>query len=155
VILLYGSLVFIGAVSGATNVLNPLEKLTSSGVVSMPKEGIVFKRVKNIAELEEAIKLSEKPVMLDFYADWCVACKEFEEITFKDEQVIQKLKGFTLLQADVTANNQDDKDLQKRFGIVGPPGIIFWDKNNQEINAAKIVGYKNPKEFLEVINSHF
>ncbi len=155
VILIYGVLVFVGAVSGATNVLNPLEKLTSSRTIAMAQNELVFKKVKNIAQLEVAIKNSNKPVMLDFYADWCVACKELEGITFKDEKVIEKLKGFTLLKADVTANNQDDKDLQKRFDIVGPPGLIFWDENNKEINAAKIVGYKNPKEFLEIINKHF
>ncbi|WP_375724845.1 protein-disulfide reductase DsbD [Arcobacter sp. KX21116] len=155
VILIYGVLVFTGAVSGATNVLNPLEKFTSSKVVSTSEAGITFKRIKNLTELEEEIKKSDKPVMLDFYADWCVACKEFEATTFKDAQVIQKLKGFTLLQADVTANNQDDKELQKKFSIIGPPGIIFWDKDNNEINASKIVGYKNSKEFLEILNKHF
>ncbi|WP_419766160.1 MAG: protein-disulfide reductase DsbD [Arcobacter sp.] len=155
VILIYGVIVFVGAVSGATNVLNPLEKFTSGKTIAMQQNELVFKSVKNITQLEEAIKSSNKPVMLDFYADWCVSCKELEEITFKDEQVIQKLKGFTLLRADVTANNQDDKDLQKRFNIVGPPGLIFWDKNKKEINAAKIVGYKNPKEFLEIVNKHF
>ncbi|WP_428024287.1 protein-disulfide reductase DsbD [Arcobacter sp.] len=155
VILIYGVLVFVGAVSGATNILNPLEKFTSSKVVSMQEKGLSFKRVKNIAELEDEIKKSTKPVMLDFYADWCVACIEFEKITFKDEAVKSKLSGFTLLQADVTANNQDDKELQKRFGIVGPPGIVFWNKDKKEVNAAKIVGFKNPKEFLEVLNKHF
>jgi thiol:disulfide interchange protein DsbD len=155
VILIYGVIVFVGAVSGATNVLNPLEKFTSGKTISMQQNELVFKSVKNIAELEEAIKSSDKPVMLDFYADWCVSCKELEEITFKDEQVIQKLKGFTLLRADVTANNQDDKELQKRFDIVGPPGLIFWDENKKEINAAKIVGYKNPKDFLEIVNKYF
>ncbi|RXJ82240.1 protein-disulfide reductase DsbD [Arcobacter sp. F2176] len=155
VILIYGVLTFVGAVSGATNVLNPLEKFTSSKVVSTSEAGITFKRIKNLTELEAEIKKSDKPVMLDFYADWCVACKEFENITFKDDRVIEKLKGFTLLQADVTANNQDDKELQKRFNIIGPPGIIFWDKDNNEINASKIVGYKNPKEFLEILNKHF
>ena len=155
VILIYGVLTFVGAVSGATNVLNPLEKFTSSKVVSASESGITFKRIKNLTELESEIKKSDKPVMLDFYADWCVACKEFENITFKDDRVIEKLKGFTLLQADVTANNEDDKELQKRFNIIGPPGIIFWDKDNNEINASKIVGYKNPKEFLEILNKHF
>jgi thiol:disulfide interchange protein DsbD len=154
VILIYGVLVFVGAVSGATNVLNPLEKFTSGKVLSTSESRITFKRIKNIAELEDEIKKSDKPVMLDFYADWCVACKEFEVTTFKDAQVIQKLKSFTLLQADVTANNDDDKQLQKRFEIIGPPGIIFWNKNKQEINAAKIVGYKNSKEFLEILNKH-
>lgn len=155
IIFIYGVLAFVGAVSGATNILNPLEKLTSKTAVSLESNKLVFQKVRNIDELNNAIKASTKPVVLDFYADWCVACKELEEITFKDEKVIAKLKGFTLLQADVTANNQDDKDLQNKFGIVGPPGLIFWDENNKEINGAKIVGYKNPKEFLEVVNKYF
>jgi thioredoxin:protein disulfide reductase len=153
-IFVLGVSLFVGAISGATNPLNPLEKFTSTkGIVASDK--LVFNKIKNIEELELAIKNSSKPVMLDFYADWCVACKELEEITFKDEQVIAKLKNFTLLQADVTANNDDDKALQKRFEIVGPPGLIFWDENNTEIKASKIVGYKNPKDFLEIINKHF
>ncbi len=154
VIFILGVILFIGAISGATNPLNPLEKFTS-GVTQISTQKLVFKKIKNIQELELAIKESDKPVMLDFWATWCVACKEFEEITFKDEEVIKKLQGFTLLQADVTANNDDDKALQKMFGIVGPPGIIFWDKNKNEIKASKIVGYKNPKEFLEIINKNF
>jgi thiol:disulfide interchange protein DsbD len=93
--------------------------------------------------------------MLDFWASWCVSCKELDLITFKDEEVIKKLQGFTLLKADVTENNDDDKALQKRFGIVGPPALVFWDDKKQEIQSAKIVGYKNPKEFLEIVNKNF
>jgi thiol:disulfide interchange protein DsbD len=93
--------------------------------------------------------------MLDFWASWCVACKELEEITFKDKEVIQKLQGFTLLKVDVTQNSDEDKELQKRFGVVGPPALIFWDDKKQEKQNSKIVGYKNPKEFLEIINKNF
>ncbi len=155
VIFILGVVLFVGAISGATNPLNPLEKFTSSKAVQSLDEKLVFTKIKNIQELEFAIKNSDKPVMLDFWASWCVACKEFEEITFKDEEVIKKLQGFTLLKADVTANNDDDKALQKMFGIVGPPGIIFWDKDKKEISSSKIVGYKNPKEFLEILNKNF
>ena len=155
VIFILGVVLFVGAISGATNPLNPLEKFTSSKAVQSLDEKLVFTKIKNIQELELAIKNSDKPVMLDFWASWCVACKEFEEITFKDEEVIKKLQGFTLLKADVTANNDDDKALQKMFGIVGPPGIIFWDKNKKEITSSKIVGYKNSKEFLEILNKNF
>jgi thiol:disulfide interchange protein DsbD len=116
---------------------------------------LVFQKVKNIAELELAIKNSSKPIMLDFWASWCVACKELEEITFKDEEVIKKLQGFTLLKADVTLNNDDDKALQKMFAVVGPPALIFWDKDKNEVKSSKIVGYKNPKDFLEIINKNF
>lgn len=155
VLFILGVVLFVGAISGATNPLNPLEKFTSSKPVQSLDEKLVFTKIKNIQELELAIKNSDKPVMLDFWASWCIACKEFEEITFKDEEVIKKLQGFTLLKADVTANNDDDKALQKMFGIVGPPGIIFWDKDKKEITSSKIVGYKNPKEFLEILNKNF
>ncbi|WP_321315884.1 protein-disulfide reductase DsbD [Halarcobacter sp.] len=154
VILIYGVLVFVGAVSGATNVLKPLDKFTS-GVAAVKSETLPVVYVKNNIEIDAAVKASSKPVMLDFYATWCISCKELEEITFKDPRVIAKLKEFTLVKADVTENNADDKAMQKRFGVVGPPALIFWDKDNNEIKAAQIVGYKNPDDFLEILNKHF
>ena len=154
VLFILGVVLLVGLISGATNPLNPLEKLTSSkNLVNV--NGLVFQKVKSIAELELAVKNSSKPVMLDFWASWCVACKELEEITFKDEEVIKKLQGFTLLKADVTANSDDDKALQIMFGVVGPPALIFWDKDKNIVKSSKIVGYKNPKEFLEIINKNF
>jgi thiol:disulfide interchange protein DsbD len=155
VIFLLGVVLFIGAISGAINPLNPLEKFTSSKSIQVDSEKLKFTKIKNIEELNLAIKNSTKPVMLDFWASWCVACKELEEITFKDEAVIAKLQNFTLLKADVTANSDDDKALQKMFGVVGPPALIFWDKDKNEVNSSKIVGYKNPKDFLEIINKNF
>ena len=156
VIFLYGVSLFFGTISGATNPLKPFDKFTSGTSSSVvQKEAFKVSYIKNIKELDLAIANSSKPVMLDFFADWCVACKELEEITFKDEEVIKKLQGFTILKADVTANNDDDKALQKKYGIVGPPGLIFWDTNNKEVKASKIVGYKNPKDFLKIVNKHF
>lgn len=155
IIFLYGVILFVGAVSGATNPLEPLNKFTSAKGVSVVQKELKFKYIKSIKELDEAIKASSKPVMLDFYADWCVSCKEIEGITFKDSKVIDRLQDFTLLKADVTENSDDDKALQAKFGVVGPPALIFWDKNKKEIKAAQIVGYKNPKEFLEIVNKHF
>ena len=154
VIFLYGVSLFFGTLSGATNPLKPFDKFVS-GTALVQTKALKFSYVKNIKELDAAIQASSKPVMLDFYADWCVACKELEGITFVDPTVIKKLEGFTLLKADVTANNDDDKALQKKYGIVGPPGLIFWDTNNKEITASKIVGYKNPKDFLEIVNKYF
>ncbi|MBY0541009.1 MAG: protein-disulfide reductase DsbD [Campylobacterales bacterium] len=154
VLFILGVVLLVGLISGSTNPLKPLEKLTGSANV-IKEDKLVFHKIKNISELELAIKNSNKPVLLDFWASWCVACKEFEEITFKDEEVMKKLQNFTLLKADVTANSDEDKALQKMFGVVGPPALIFWDKDKKEINSSKIIGYKNPKEFLEILNKNF
>jgi len=153
-IFLFGVILFIGAVSGTTNPLNPLEKFTNTNNISNTST-LNFTKIKNIEELELSIKNSTKPILLDFWASWCISCKEFEEITFKDIEVINKLQELTLLKVDVTKNNQEDKALQKKFEVVGPPAIIFWNEDKQEVKSAKIVGYKNPKEFLEIINKHF
>ncbi|MFK2823889.1 protein-disulfide reductase DsbD [Arcobacter sp. YIC-80] len=155
VIFIYGVSLMVGALSGATNPLKPYSMFTSSKGVVLQQKALDFKYIKNLKELEDAIKASSKPVMLDFYADWCVSCKELEAITFKDPAVIEKLKGFTLLKADVTKNTDDDKALQAKFGVVGPPALIFWDENNKEVKSSQIVGYKNPKDFLEIVNKNF
>ena len=154
VLFILGVVLLVGLISGSTNPLKPLEKLTGSANI-IKEDKLVFHKIKNISELEFAIKNSNKPVMLDFWASWCVACKELEDITFKDEEVMKKLQNFTLLTADVTLNNDEDKALQKMFGVVGPPALIFWDKDKKEVNSSKIVGYKNPKEFLEILNKNF
>ncbi len=156
VIMVYGISLLLGAISGATNPLEPLSKFTSkTGMQLESNTQIKWKKVKTVDELYVAIEESNKPVMLDFYADWCVSCKELEAITFKDQTVIKKLNSFTLLKVDVTKNTDDDKKIQKEFGIVGPPALIFWDENNNEIKASQIVGYKNPKDFLDIVNRHF
>ncbi len=151
--LILGATLLVGAISGATNPLNPLEKFTSGKIADSKK--LEFTKIKNIAQLEDAIKKSTKPVMLDFWATWCVSCKELDNITFKDERVLKVLEKFTLLKADVTDNTDDDKALQSKFGVVGPPALVFFDTNNNEIKSAKIVGYKNPEQFLEIINKNF
>ena len=87
--------------------------------------------------------------MLDFYADWCVSCIEMEKLSFSNPQVKTKLDQMLLLQADVTANNDDDKALLKRFGLFGPPGIILFDGNGDEIRGARVIGYQPPAQFLQ------
>ncbi|AXK48152.1 thiol:disulfide interchange protein [Aliarcobacter trophiarum LMG 25534] len=154
VLMILGAILLVGAVSGATNPLKPLEKFTN-GVAVTQKNELNFTYIKNISELEDALAKSSKPVILDFWASWCVSCKELDEITFKDAEVINKLQNFTLLKVDVTDNTKEDKDIQKRFGVVGPPAIVFWDKDKNEVKSAKIVGYKNPKEFLDIVNKSF
>lgn len=154
-IFIYGAVSFVGAMSGATNILNPLEKFTQKNVQTQTNSALNWVYVKNMAELDNAIKTSTKPVMIDFYASWCVACIELETITFKDEMVLKALDQFTLIKVDVTKNTQDDKALQQRFGVFGPPALIFFNQNHQEIKQAQIIGFKNAKEFLEIINKNF
>jgi thiol:disulfide interchange protein DsbD len=154
IIFILGVCLFIGGLSGSNNLFNPLEKFTSGKTV-MSSSKINFIKIKNIKDLEEAIQNSSKPLMLDFYADWCISCKELENITFKDEAVLLKLKEFTLLKIDVTENNTEDKALQKKFDIIGPPALLFWNKDKKEIKASRIIGYKNPEEFLKILNKYF
>jgi len=110
-----------------------------------------FMRVASIAELEEKLKSPGKPVMLDFYADWCVSCKEMEALTFSDDRVKPKLAEMLLLQADVTANTPEHKALLKQFRLFGPPGIIFFDAQGREIKGLRVIGYQNAERFLKTL----
>jgi len=107
----------------------------------------VFKRVRTVAELEAALAQSARPVMLDFYADWCVSCKEMESFTFTDPNVAARMGQLLLLQADVTANDPDDRALLKRYKLFGPPGIIFFDVGGQERKDVRVVGFQDAKRF--------
>ncbi len=107
-----------------------------------------FVRVKSVAELDAVLAKSPgKTAMLDFYADWCVSCKEMEKLTFTDARIQSKFADMVLLQADVTANSDDDKALLKRFKLFGPPGIIFFDKTGHEINGGRVIGYQDADKF--------
>jgi thiol:disulfide interchange protein DsbD len=106
-----------------------------------------------VAELDAALKSATQPVMLDFYADWCVSCKEMERFTFADPQVAAAMGKFTLLKADVTANNEADKALLKRFGLFGPPGIIFFDKAGGEIAHLRVIGFVPADKFIPTLES--
>ena len=162
VILLISGITFLlGAVSGGKSVLQPLSGFTPSATTNSglsqintvkTEPALTFLRVKTNAELDEYLSTTKKPIMLDFYADWCVACKEYEKFTFSDPTVQELLNNTTLLQVDVTKNSDEDKILLKRFMLFGPPGIIFFDQNGQEITSLKTVGYQNPKRFISTLN---
>lgn len=116
---------------------------------------VSFTRITNVAELEAALaqaKQAGKPVMLDFYADWCVACKEFEKYTFHDPSVEAKLQDFVLLQADVTKNQVQDIELLKHMNVLGLPTIEFWDANGEHVSNARLTGFMQAEPFLEHIN---
>jgi thiol:disulfide interchange protein DsbD len=113
--------------------------------------GAQFTRIDSIAELEQKLKSPGKPVMLDFYADWCVSCKEMEALTFNDARVKPKMDGMLLLQVDVTANTEAHKALLKRFHLFGPPGIIFFDAQGQELKGLRVIGYQSADRFLKTL----
>ncbi len=116
------------------------------------KEYIHFQSITTQKELDDILKNTTKPVMLDFYAQWCVSCKELEHITYADPKVQEILSHYTLLKIDVTNNTDEDKALQKRFNIFGPPALIFWDKNANEDKSKKIIGFKTPQEFIDIVS---
>ena len=109
-------------------------------------------RVASLDELEVKLKSPGRPVMLDFYADWCVSCKEMEAFTFSDPKVRAELDRMLLLQADVTANTEADKALLKRFSLFGPPGIIFFDADGREIRGLRVIGYQNAERFRKTLS---
>jgi len=109
-------------------------------------------RVASLGELEGRLKAPGKPVMLDFYADWCVSCKEMERFTFTDPKVRAELDQMLLLQVDVTANNAHDKALLKRFSLFGPPGIVFFDADGREIKGLRVIGYQNAERFVKTLS---
>jgi thiol:disulfide interchange protein DsbD len=138
-----GALQLVGAATGGRDPLAPLAHLTGA-----PKHALAFKRVKTVADLDAALAANRgKTAMLDFYADWCVSCKEMEKLTFVDPAVQAKLANTLLLQVDVTANDAADKAMLKRFGLFGPPGIIFFDRKGAEISDSRVIGYQNPGKF--------
>jgi thiol:disulfide interchange protein DsbD len=152
-LLIYGALMLVGAAAGGKDTIQPLRGLAVGGAGGGGGEHAAFKRVKTVADLDRELAVAAaagKPVMLDFYADWCVSCKEMERYTFSDAAVIQEMGRFALLQADVTANDTADQELmQGRFGIPGPPAMLFFDSAGSELRNFRLVGFKPAAEFAE------
>jgi len=149
-----GFAMLIGALSNAKSPLQPLSGLLASGTAAQQQHSSLnFKRIKNLTELDTALQAAQgKLVMLDFYADWCVSCKEMDQFTFSDPRVQAALKDTVLLQADVTANTDDDKALLQKFNLFGPPGILFFNTKAQLETNLKVVGYQNADDFLQTLN---
>ncbi|MEW8584759.1 MAG: thioredoxin family protein, partial [Candidatus Thiodiazotropha sp.] len=155
VFLVYGTLMLVGAASGGKDTLQPLRGIAivgGSGATAGHQE-LQFKRIKSIDDLQREVAFASsqgRPVMLDFYADWCVSCKEMEKYTFSDTQVIDTLSNTHLLQADVTANDDVDQALlQGHFGLPGPPAIIFYGSDGQERRNYRLVGFMPAAEFSQ------
>jgi thiol:disulfide interchange protein DsbD len=114
-----------------------------------------FQRVGSVQALDAALRAAAqqgRPVMLDFYADWCVSCQEMERETFTDPRVRARLAQAVLLQADVTANSADDRALLQRFGLFGPPGLVFFDRAGQELRSARVIGFQAPDQFMDLLS---
>jgi len=140
-----GATQLVGVASGGRDPLAPLAHFTGGA----PARPLAFTRIKTVAQLDAALaQTGGKTAMLDFYADWCVSCKEMEKLTFVDPAVKARLADTVLLQVDVTANDAADRALLKRFGLFGPPGIILFDRQGREIADSRVIGYQDTARFL-------
>ena len=151
-LLLLGIAYLVGALSGARDILRPLGTIGKAEPASTTP--LQWGRIKDLADLDRRIAgASGKAVVLDFYADWCVSCKEMERYTFTDPAVQTRLKSAVLLQADVTANTLEDKVLLKRYGLFGPPATLFFDAQGKEIQDARVVGYQDVAQFIKSLQN--
>jgi thiol:disulfide interchange protein DsbD len=156
----YGVLLLIGAASGSKDPLQPLDRLAAggSGGAGAQEHALAFQRIKSVADLENAVAAATaagRPVMLDFFADWCVSCKEMEKYTFPDPGVQSALANAVLLQADVTANDDADKALMNRFEIFGPPTIAFYGADGVERKDFRLVGFVPAERFRDHVKAAF
>jgi thiol:disulfide interchange protein DsbD len=146
---IYGIALLAGAALGSSNPLAPIPQLAGE-----QQKQLEFKRIKSVADLEREVAAASqagRTVMLDFYADWCVSCKEMEHYTFTEAEVQSALGNTTLLQADVTANDEQDRALLKHFGIFGPPTIAFYGADGKERRNFRVVGFMKAAEFAAVV----
>ena len=150
VALLAGAAMLAGALAGSRDPLMPLEAFRSGGIAE--GKPVTFERIASVAELDARLADAGRPVMLDFYADWCVSCKEMERYTFSNAQVGDRLSGMRLLQVDVTDNTAEHKALLKRFKLFGPPGIIFFDARGREIPGLRVVGFQSTEKFGKTLD---
>ncbi|MEH6649798.1 MAG: protein-disulfide reductase DsbD [Motiliproteus sp.] len=148
-LLIYGGMLLVAVATGQGTLLKPLQGF--AGGTATTQAAVTFTKVTSIEQLDpllEQAQLQQSPVMLDFYADWCVSCKELEVFTFADSQVIDQLNRFVTIKVDVTAHDDAAKALYQRYGIVGPPALVFYDKAGQLSADAMLVGVPDPDDFV-------
>lgn len=149
-----GLLQLVSVATGGRDPLAPLSHLRGQAVAAGATD---FVRIRSSAELDAALQQNaageRRPVMLDFYADWCVSCKEMERFTFTDPRVKERFGQMLLLQIDVTANNSDDRAMLKRFNLFGPPGIMFFDADGRELAQRRVIGYQDADRFISTLQN--
>lgn len=145
ILFIYAFILIIGSFTGAKSLANPLANFGTSEAIN--NKEAKFISVSNVNELENAIKSSSKPVMIDFYATWCVSCNELDEITFKEQAVLSRLENLTLIRVDVTKGSKEDNELMNKFGLIGPPALIFY-KGEEELKSARVIGFYEPQKFI-------
>jgi thiol:disulfide interchange protein DsbD len=141
---------WVGAATGGRDAWRPLAHLSARPDAANP---LRFQPVRSVAELDALLREAGRPVMLDFYADWCVSCKEMERDTYTDAAVRRSLAGALLLKADVTGNSADDRELLKRFQLFGPPGTIFFNAQGREMAGTRVVGFQDAPRFIRTLQS--
>lgn len=152
-VLLYGCLLVVGSATGRGDLWQPLKGLTLGQGVAAAEMDLPFRTVKTLDELQQAVKDAKgQAVMVDFYADWCVVCKEMEKYTFSDPAVQAQLRNAVLLKADVTDNSATAKALLANFKIPGPPAILFFSKDGQEKREFRQVGFMPAETFAAHLN---
>ncbi|MFQ6003995.1 MAG: protein-disulfide reductase DsbD [Woeseia sp.] len=154
--IVYGAVLIVGSLAGSDSMLRPFSALNTGGQSMLADDGgLEFRRIKSVGDLEQALATASaegKTAMLDFYADWCVSCIEMEKYTFTDAAVQDALADTVLLQADVTANDEEDQGLMKRFGVFGPPTIIFFGSDGLQRNGYEVVGFMKATQFTEHVH---
>jgi thiol:disulfide interchange protein DsbD len=158
--IIYGTILLLGSLTGGSNPLKPLASVNLGGGAALQEaqHELPFQRIKTVDDLDREItaaSASGKTVMLDFYADWCVSCIEMEEYTFSDDEVQAALSNTVWLQADVTDNDEKDQALLSRFGVFGPPTIIFFGPDGVQRNGYEVVGYMKAAAFADHVRQAF
>ena len=151
ILMVYGVALLIGVMAGNRSLMYPLQGIVGGGTQAAQRAELPFTTVTSEAELDAILLQSQQggqPVMLDFYADWCIACVELEYVTFSDAAVQQALTPFRLVKLDVTANDEASKALYKRFNIIGPPALIFYDASGQLRPELTLIGVIDPQDFV-------
>jgi len=149
ILMLYGALLIVGGASGSHNIWQPLQNINLAHNSSQaPTSGLEFTQIDNLQQLQTQLANSHQPVMLDFYADWCTDCKTMEQTTFRDPEVVAAMQSYTLLQLDMTDNTDAHQEMLKKLQVFGPPTMLFYNNNGEELRQQRLVGHIKPQQML-------